>query len=86
MKRVFLTRVQATYALGLMDAGLRREPRGVRVACRDPKTGKVFEAQDDEVLHSQIAIRANLSGCAVDGWTISERMAANIRASTGAVL
>ncbi len=86
MKRVFLTRVQATYALGLMDAALRKEPRGVRVACRDPKTGKVFEAQDDEVLHSQIAIRANLGITHVDGWTISERMAANIRASTGAVL
>lgn len=68
--RKFLTRQEATYRLGLMDAAQRKEPAGVRVACRDRETGEVYEAQDDEVLHAQIAIRTGRSGLLQDGWTI----------------
>lgn len=69
--RVFLTRQQATYALGLMDAAQRKEPAGVRVACRDRRTGEVFEAQPGEVLHAEIAIRVGRTGGGLeDGWTI----------------
>jgi hypothetical protein len=68
--RRFLTRQQATYRFGLMDAAQRKEPAGVRVACRDRGTGEVFEAEGAEMLHCQIAIRVNRTGGVLeDGWT-----------------
>jgi hypothetical protein len=69
-KRKFLTRRQATYALGLMDAAQRKEPRGVKVACRDKETGEIYEAQDGEVLHAQIALRVQRARNVEDGWTV----------------
>lgn len=36
--RKFLTRQQATYQLGLMDAAQCKEPAGVKVACREACT------------------------------------------------
>lgn len=68
--RRFLTRQQATYQLGLMDAAQRKEPAGVRVACRDRDTGEIYEAQGDEVLHAQIALRVGRAMKVVDGWTV----------------
>lgn len=68
--RKFLTRRQATHALGLMDAALRKEPAGVKVACRDLETGEVYEATADEVLHAQIALRVNRARMVEDGWTV----------------
>lgn len=69
MSRVFLTRVQATYALGLLCSSQKREPAGVVVACRDRATGEVHEAQGDEALHAQIALRVGVYGLE-DGWTV----------------
>jgi len=81
--RVFLERKEATYLLGLMDAAQRREPRGVRVACRDRETGKVYEALASETLHAQIAIRCNLPRDITreDGWTAPAAMIAKIKAT-----
>lgn len=64
----FLTRAEATYRLGLVDASLRREPAGVKPACRDRSTGEIFEAIEGEYLHAQIALRVR-RGNLEDGWT-----------------
>lgn len=72
-ERKFLTRVEATHRLGLFDAGLRREPQGVKVACLDQATGTVYEAEPGEFLHAQIFIRVAYPGCdLVAGWTVEE--------------
>lgn len=55
-----------------MDAGQRKEPVGVKVACRDIETGAIYEAQDGEVFHAQIALRVNRAMMVVDGWTVPE--------------
>jgi hypothetical protein len=69
-QRRFLTRPEATYEFGLMDAAQRREPPDVRVAVRSRRTGQVVEAAAGEALHAQIRIRAGLCGeDGEDGWT-----------------
>jgi len=68
--RVFLTRMQATHMFGLMDASLKREPVGVKVACQDQETLEVFEALPGEFLHAQIACRVRTGHAMTDGWTV----------------
>lgn len=68
--RTFLPRPEATRLLGLVDAALRREPKDVRVACKDCETGEVYEAVGSEVLHAQIALRVGRAMRVIDGWTV----------------
>lgn len=78
--RKFLTRIEATYSLGLMDAAQPTiQPEALVVhACIAIRTaGVVYEGEPNERLHANLIVALFADGIAVDadfeaGWTVDD--------------
>lgn len=70
-RRRFITRLEAHKLIGCQHAGsYSRSLPGVKVACRDPRTGEVHEALEHEVVHFMIFDRVGHHLELEEGFTI----------------